>query len=187
MGTYIPIDILAPHLFNFDKIEQKIREEFLKSKRLGIYWEYNGKAITISDEIGSVQGFPISTLQYVVAVFQNSKKYPSPDNAVIFNLDGTINKILKIPEFKSELILEELKKNNESNPPIESFFKGKRLCYNNYSRFVDNNGFELDILEIDYELEYTESQILDPNTLELTDFLKTRFERYDYWNKNYKP
>ena len=186
-GIYIPIDILNSHLPNFDKIEKNTREEFLKGKNQGIYWEYNGEKINIYDKNGSVEGFPISTLQYVVAIFQNSKIYPHPDNAVIFNLDGTVNKILKIPKFKSELILEQIEKKNESNPPIESFLKGKRLCYNHYKRFINDKGFELDILDIDYELEYTESQILDPYTLELSDFLNSRFDRYYYWNEKYKP
>ncbi|WP_173968513.1 hypothetical protein, partial [Flavobacterium collinsii] len=131
-GIYISVDILDSHLPNFDKIETSIRNEFLKGKKQGIYWEYNGQKIAISDENGSVEGFPISTLQYVIAIFQNSKIYPHPNNAVIFNLDGTVNKILKIPKFKSELILEQIEKQNESNPRIESFLRDKRLCYNHY-------------------------------------------------------
>lgn len=186
-GIYIPIDILNPDLFYLDKIEKSIKEEFLKGKKQGIYWEYNGEKITVLDENGSVEGFPISNLQYVVAIFQNSITYPHPDNAVIFNLDGSVNKILKIPKFKSEQILEEIEKNNELNPPIKSFLKGKRLCFNHYKRYVNKKGVEFDILDIDYELEYTESQILDPYTLELTDFLNSRFDRYYYWNEKYRP
>lgn len=185
-GIYISIDILNPNLSYFDKIEKNIREEFLKGKKQGIAWEYNEQKIAIFDKNGSVEGFPISNLQYVVAIFQNSEIYNHPDNAVIFNLDGSINKILKIPKFKSEQIIDEIEKNNETNPPIESVIKGKRLCFNHYKRYVNSEGIEFDILDIDYELEYTESQILDPYSLELTDFLNSRFDRYYYWNEKYK-
>jgi hypothetical protein len=34
--------------------------------------------------------------------------------------------------------------------------------------------------------DITESQILDLETLEFTDFLKTRFDRDNYWNMKWK-
>ncbi|MFH6967048.1 hypothetical protein [Flavobacterium sp. FlaQc-28] len=186
-GIYIPIDILNPNTFHYEKIENSIREEFLKGKRHGMYWEYKEKKISISDKNGSVEGFPLSNLQYIVAIFKNSKTYPYPNNAVILNLDGTFEKKIQLPPFKSEIIIEEIEKKNESNPPIENFLNGKRLCFNNYSRYINEEQMEFDIIDIDYDLDYTESQILDLDTLELADFLKVRFDRYSYWNKKYKP
>nr|WP_199002624.1 hypothetical protein [Flavobacterium sp. ASV13] len=184
-GIDIPIDILNPNAFYFDKIEKKIKEEFLKGNKQGIYWEYNNKEISICDENGSVEGFPLSNLQYVIAIFKNSLTYPYPSNAVIFNLDGTLEKILTIPPFKSEIIIEEIEKHNESNPPFKSALKGKKMCFNHYSRYLSETNVEIDIVDIDYGLDYTESQILDLNTLEFTDFLKVRFDRSLYWNKKH--
>lgn len=185
-GIYLPIDILNPNSFYVEKVGKDIKEEFLKGKKQGIYWEYNNKEISISDENGSVEGFPLSNLQYIIAIFKNSQTYPYPNNAVIFNPDGTLEKILTIPPFKSEIMIEEIENHNESNPPIRSALNGKRLCFNHYSRYLSKTQMEIDIVDIDYGLDYTESQILDLNTLELTDFLKVRFDRSVYWNKKYK-
>ncbi|KQW99026.1 hypothetical protein [Flavobacterium sp. Root420] len=175
-GISIPIDILSPHLSYFDKIEKSLKEEFLKGKKFGIAWEYNGLEISIFDKEASVEGFPTANLEYVIAIFRNSKLYPSPNNAVIFNLDGSLNKILQIPKFKSAIILEEIEKNNQKNPPLDD----KHLSFYKYTRDTNDLGIELDILEINYALEYSESQILDPRSLELTNLFKSRFDR-DYY------
>ncbi|MFD2939039.1 hypothetical protein [Flavobacterium notoginsengisoli] len=185
-GIYIPIDILNPNAFYLDKIEKDIKEEFLKGKKQGIYWEYNEKKISISDKNGSIEGFPLSNLQYIVAIFRDSQTYPYPNNAVILNLDGTLEKILTFPSFKSEIIIEEIEKHNEANPPLKSSLNGKRFCFSHYSRYRSEKQIDFDIIDLDYGLDYTESQILDLNTLECTDFLKTRFDRSFYWNQKYK-
>jgi hypothetical protein len=175
-GIQIPIDILAPHLFYFDKIDKNLKNEFLKGKRFGIAWEYNGTEVSVFDNEGSVEGFPTANLQYVIAIFRNSNLYPNPNNAVIFNLDGSLNKVLQFPEFKSEIILTEIEKNNQTNPPLDNH----RLSFNKYSRQTNNQNIELDILEINYDLEYSESQILDSDTLELSHLFKSRFDRYTF-------
>jgi hypothetical protein len=175
-GVSIPIDILAPHLSYFDKIEKRLRDEFLKGKKFGIAWQYNGLDISIFDDEGSVEGFPTASLEYVVAIFRNSTLYPSPNNAVILNLDGSLNKVLPIPKFKSAVILEEIEKKLQKNPPLDD----KHLGFYKYTRATNDQGIELDILEINYALEYSESQILDPHSLELTNLFKSRFDRNYY-------
>ncbi|TPG31345.1 hypothetical protein [Flavobacterium pectinovorum] len=175
-GIQIPIDIFAPHLFYFDKIDKNLKTEFLEGKRFGIAWEYNGTEVSVFDNEGSVEGFPTANLQYIVAIFRNSNLYPHPNNAIIFNLDGSLKKILQFPKFKSEIILTEIEKNNQTNPPLDD----DRLCFYKYSRQTNDQGIEFDILEINYDLEYSESQILDSDTLELTHLLKSRFDRYNF-------
>lgn len=182
-GISVPIDIHQPHLFYFDKIEKNIKNEFLKGTKFGIAWEYNGTEINIFDKDGTVEGFPTANLQYIVAIFKNSKLYPNPGNAVIFNLDGSFNKVLRVPKFKSDILLSKIKKSNEQNPPVGS----DQLYFYKYDRYTTKEGTEIDLLDLNYMLEYSESQILDPDTLELTDYLKSRFDRDYYWNKNYKP
>ena len=81
------------------------------------------------------------------------------------------------------MILKELEKNNDTNPPINN----NLLCFYKYSRYANNLGVEIDIIDINYNLEYSESQILDPDTFEFTDFLKSRFDRDYYWNEKHKP
>ncbi|KFF05616.1 hypothetical protein [Flavobacterium reichenbachii] len=182
-GISISIDIYQPHLFYFDKVDKNTSSDFLKGTKFGIAWEYNGNEINIFDKNGTVEGFPTANLEYVIAIFKNSILYPNPNNAVIFNLDGSFKKVIRIPNFKSEIILQEIKRGKKSNPPLDN----DELYFSKYSRHIDKEGIEIDILDINYSLEYSESQILDSETLELTDFLKSRFDRNYYWNDNYKP
>lgn len=185
-GVSIGIDILNPHLFNFDKIDKEVQNTFLKGKRFGISWEYNGTEVHIFDKDGSVEGFPLSNLKYVAAVFRNSKLYPSPNNVVIFNLDGKVHKILKMPDFKSDFVHEIIEKENVKKLPLDEFLEPQKLSFEKYSRYISNQNSELDIFDINYNNDITESQILDLETLEFTDFLKTSFDRENYWNMKWK-
>ena len=179
-GISLAVDILNPHLFNFDKIDTEIKNAFLKGKKYGISWEYNDSTINIFDKDGSVEGFPLSNLKYVAAVFKNSKLYPSPNNAVIFNLDEKVHKILKIPNFKSDFVHEIIENENDT------LLEHQKLSFANYNRYISNQNIELDIFDIAYNNDITESQILDLETLEFTDFLKARFDRENYWNMKWK-
>ncbi|MBE8723989.1 hypothetical protein [Flavobacterium hungaricum] len=185
-GVSIAVDILNPHLFNFDKIDKEVQNAFLKGKKFGISWEYNGNEVHIFDKDGSVEGFPLSNLQYVAAIFKNSNLYSSPNNGVLFNLDGSVHKILELPKFKSDFVHEIIEKENVKNLLLKEFLEQPKLSFEKYSRYISNQNSELDIFDINYNNEITESQILDLETLEFTDFLKTRFDRNYYWNPKWK-
>lgn len=64
----------------------------------GLKWEYNGRQILLFEKNVRIIGYPSVDMSYVVAVyFGNSRRYPIPNNCVVYNLDGSIHKLITTP------------------------------------------------------------------------------------------
>jgi hypothetical protein len=56
------------------------------------------KTIELFEEMVTIMAYPSPDYKYIVASYIGiSQKFPMPNNAVIYNLDGSINKILTPP------------------------------------------------------------------------------------------
>jgi hypothetical protein len=72
--------------------------EMNNTYRQGVRWNNNEQIIVLEDNY-SVTGYPTEKMDGVVAIYGlNSKKFPAPNNAAIFNADGSFRLQLEVPE-----------------------------------------------------------------------------------------
>ena len=77
------------------------RENPLRGGQHGLQWNFQGKTIKIFDD-SHIFGYPDPQMDSVVAIYPlDSKLYPAPNNAVIYNPDGTLRMQLKMPSLAS--------------------------------------------------------------------------------------
>ena len=81
---------------------QDIVNEVLNTYNTGIVWIYRGKEIKLIKLTGRVEGYPSVDLNYVIAIYFEDTEFKAPNNAVIYNADGTIHKRLEMPKLISE-------------------------------------------------------------------------------------
>jgi len=63
----------------------------------GIRWCFEAREIEIFERDTTIYGYPDPLFQKIITVYISSKKYPFPANAVIYNLDGSVHKVLSPP------------------------------------------------------------------------------------------
>jgi len=141
----------------------------------GISWKYNGKRIIISDKSTDVFGYPTIDQKYIITIYKDeSNQYKPPNNAVIYNLDGRIHRILKVPELASPKILEKIKEENHSNPPVEDNrygYYGLGLQFKGFAWRKDREGNLVNAISIQYVWEYGEWRFFDPKTGEFGELI----------------
>lgn len=145
--------------------------------RNGVRWTYNNKEIILEDDNTSVEGYPTSDFKYVVATYLGIKgKYKPPNNSVIYNLDGSIYKILEIPALKSPLAIKRMNFLKEENPPLDTAKYEGALSFSGFGfRKLDNKKI-VNSIQIIYDRELWETRILYPETGEIGELI--------YYGKN---
>lgn len=152
------------HEVNFD-------ERSIKSNSIGgtinIIWEYKGNWIRLKSE-SDIFAYPTIDMRYIVAIYQdNGGEFPVPNNAVIYNLDGSIHKILEMPKLISVRLQEEIKKNKHSNPPLEAVPYETGLQFSGFGWDKDKEGNIFNYISIKYLRDYSEGRELNPETGEI--------------------
>lgn len=69
-----------------------------------LWWDYNNVIIKIEFEKGTIVSAQFdSDKEKIIIVYDNrhSKQYPAPNNCVVYNIDGTIHKIISTPVLKT--------------------------------------------------------------------------------------
>lgn len=142
--------------------EDKIKiKDFYNSGNQGLFWEYNGAKIVLQEVGFDLFGFPTPDLKKVIVIYPyNHSRFASPDNAVLYNSDGTINAIIKSPNLISEIAIEREKQIGKLLYPSQTF------THVNWEQ--DRNGIIRNSLKIDYEdFFWTEIRIFN---YEMMDF-----------------
>ena len=136
------------------KVSSKDKIAYINSpSKKGIMWVYKGKKIVIQDASVSVQGLPSVELNSVIAVYSGmSGAFPPPNNAVIYNLDGSIRKVLEMPSFISELIRKRLTFLNEPNPPLSwAKYEEGGLCFGGFAWREKSNRVVVNSISLEME------------------------------------
>ena len=171
-GIIIPVNI-GVGLDYWGLTDDETRRKFNKDTEKGIMWTHNNKEIVIEDENTSVIGSPTTDFKYVITTYLGiNGKYKPPHNSIIYNLDGSIHKILEVPSLKSPLALKRLEFLNEENPPLDTAKYEGALCFSGGGGFKKlDNGKIVNFIAIDYDRELWETRILDPETGEIGDLI----------------
>lgn len=88
----------------FNTVEEEIVLEYLYSQSKGIKWRNKGNEIVLFEKGQKISGYPSSDLKRVIVIYLNDKiKFCSPNNAVIYNANGSIHLQLKSPILISDI------------------------------------------------------------------------------------
>lgn len=100
--TYpVNIGIKTSHYIT-ELVEGGFYENELRNKYHGVKWIGNGKTIILFENEVTIIAYPSLDMNYVVVVYNsNSKQYPAPNNCVVYNIDGTVHKIISTPVLKT--------------------------------------------------------------------------------------
>ncbi len=102
--------------YQIDDIFKKNSEEnvkkFYDGSAKGVKWTYNRKEVVIE---GCFFAYPSVDENYIIAIYPlEDKEFPSPNNAVVYNLDGSLHKVLTPPKLISRLAIVNTDKYNVS-------------------------------------------------------------------------
>lgn len=171
-GIEIPVDVEYPIEF-FKNVDDKTFSKFYDGSRKGISWEYEGGKTVLQDPIKSISGFPTVNLKYVVAIYSGSKQghpFEYPNNAVVYNLDGTVHAALEIPKLESPNIVSRIAFFKENNPPLEVAKYEGGLYFDSFGWYESDNRLH-DRIRIVYGREWLEFRELFPETGEVGKLL----------------
>jgi hypothetical protein len=171
-GIEIPVDVAYPIEF-FKNVDHKTFNEFYDGSRIGISWEYEGGKTALRNPDKSILGFPTVDLKYVVAIYSGSKQghpFEYPNNAVVYNLDGTINVVLGIPKLESATIVNRIEFFKENNPPLEAASYEGGLFFDNFDWYKSDTELH-NRIRIIYDREWLEYRELFPENGEIGKLL----------------
>jgi hypothetical protein len=164
VGTF-PVHVSANESI-FKHVDTKFARTYVNSAaKEHVYWKFDNKTITLIDDIASVSGFPSVCNQYFVAIYESkSETFKPPSNAVIYNLDGSIHKVLKITELLAPTVLKRIEMNGDANPPLEAAKYEGGLFFNGFDWYRDQNNNYINRIAITYDLDWIEYRVLNVTT-----------------------
>ncbi|WP_269221581.1 hypothetical protein [Flavobacterium sp. IMCC34518] len=166
-GIVIPVDIEYPMdvYKNTNNPENSI---FFDGSSKGVSWLYNGNRIIIKDDNVDIFAYPSIDQNYIIAIYQGlNGEYKPPCNAVVFNLDGSIHKILEIPPFVSERLLKQVEIEQDTNPPIKWLNNIHTPMFKSFGWDKDKNGNLFNYISYQYLQDFGEGRELNPITGEI--------------------
>jgi hypothetical protein len=158
----IPISIKYPIDLEESATKDNVDKYINGRSNYGIAWKHNGIQVLLQNSSGSIKGFPSINLNFIVAIYHGTaSNYPPPNNAVIYQPDGTVHKVLKMPELLSPLITGRLKKLGIPNPPTEWSSHEDGLRFDGFMWKKNESGELVDVISILCDREMWESRILE--------------------------
>ena len=157
----------------YEKADKQISNKYINSSsKQGVSWEHNNKQIIIADPTVSVIGYPTVNLDYVVVIYDGIMgEFKPPQNAVIYNLDGSIHKILEVSSFISYRLINRIKENGDSNPPTQLPHKELIPSFKGFGWEKDKIGNLFNYISVKYDRDYGEGRILNPDTGQLGELV----------------
>lgn len=163
-GVKVPVSF-ENHPDIFKDIDSKIYNQLHDGSRKGVNWIYNEKEISLFDNEVSIQGFPTTDMNYVVAVYLGvDGEFKPPQNAVIYNMDGSVHKILEIPPFISDKLCKRLSFLEQENPPLPWATNEGGLFFGGFGWIKKDDGKVVNFISIVMERESFEQRELNPQT-----------------------
>src|SRR5690606_9658471 len=136
---------------------------------VGIKWIYGNKdIILINNDV--IFGCPSIDMRYVIAIYSgDQEEYTPPNNAVIYNADGSIHKVLKAP-----ILVSDAAKN-------QGWYKRQldtTIGFTGVDWKTDSKGQKVVVMEISdhYYKIMKEYRVLDPETGKFGECVDSRME-----------
>ena len=137
-------------------LEKDIQINYNSSSK-GAKWTFLDKNVVINK---CRFAYPSVDEKFIIAIYPlEDIDFPSPNNAVIYNLDGSIHKVLSPPKLISELAIKRLGKDN---PPMA--FAPDSIYFNHVNWQKDSSGNVVTSIWIGYDREWHENRELNPHT-----------------------
>jgi hypothetical protein len=157
----------------YDNVTKEKAQEYINCYSKQSYsWIFAGIKIILEDKKTSIKAYPSINLQYIIAIYKGLEgKYKPPTNAVVYNADGSVYKILKMPILESENILKKIAFNNDSNPPLEASPYEGGLFFSNFDWWKNDQGEIINRIQIIYDSDWIEWRELDLKTGEVGRYL----------------
>jgi hypothetical protein len=131
---------------------------FFKGQGKGVKWEFQNRIIEILEPGRKIDGNPTADQERVVVIYpQNHPFYPCPGNAVTYNGDGSIHLQLKVPELISPIAKERKLRRKNYDMINDTSFRSVNWEKN-------ANGKIVTVMSIDFDWEWWESRVLNPDT-----------------------
>lgn len=148
---------LGVNVYLFEGNDEILISKFLNSPYQGVRWKFKNKMISLFERGYVIEGRPAPDLKKVVVVYSmEHNKYRAPNNAVIYNADGSIHLQLKTPKLISELAIKHFPPGKNVNP-VQLYFEKVRWV-------KDDNGKIVCAMTIGFNWEWREERILNPET-----------------------
>lgn len=168
-GISFQVNIGGKFIF-FEKDYEDKFSIFFDGSDKGISWLNKGTIIQLWSNNGDVTGLPSIDMQYVIAIYKGEGvEYQTPRNGIIYNADGSLHKVLKVP-----LLISESAKQRGwyKKQPDET------IGFTGVDWKKDKNGQMVVVMEIS-ELPFQilkEYRVLDPETGEFGECIASRIE-----------
>ena len=178
-GMVIPISFVYQRS-EYDNVSQKEALEYINCySKESFSWVFENIQIILNDEFVSIKAYPSICQNYIVAIYQGKDgAFPQPNNAVIYNLNGSIHKVLEIPKLISPRLLEQIEKNNESNPPLEAVKYDNDLGFLSFGWDKDKEGILFNYISIQYHRDYGEGRELNVERGEIGRLIEDWYNYY---------
>ncbi|NOS93058.1 MAG: hypothetical protein HOP30_14135 [Cyclobacteriaceae bacterium] len=143
----------------YNNREDEVSTNFFNSKGNGVRWINDEKEVAIFPSSGRIIAYPTPDFTFVVVIYHpmDNPDFAAPNNAVIYNKDGSIHHRMKQQKLVSDLAKKHLKDYSEL---FESVYWAH-----------DKNGNVVMAVEVGFNRDLYECRIVDTNTGELLQLL----------------
>lgn len=138
---------------------------YYKSSNSAIRWFHRSKRIEISEPKCYLVGYPSPSLEKVIIIYpMNHKSFGAPENAIIYNADGSLYCRLKIPALVSEIAKKR-----------EEFHHGRfsMVHFDNVKWAKNNKGEIVSAITISFDRDWQETRELIIETCEFGECLSS--------------
>jgi hypothetical protein len=143
----------------YEHIDEETYMRFLKSTTTGVSWVHNSENLTIMEKGVQLKGLPSPDHGKVIVIYPiHHSKFPAPKNAVVYNDNGSIHKILQTPKLISEIAKKRLHRIVKSSDPSITFFEGVQWHQEELNHQI------VPVLRIGFDMDWHEERILEPHT-----------------------
>jgi hypothetical protein len=148
----------------FDGNDKSEISSFYKSDYSGVRWESSGRIISMMETGRSVYGRPTPDMKRVVVVYPyDHPVYSSPNNAVVYNADGSIHMQLKAPKLISDLAKQQAR--------FIHYKGGLSLFFNDVDWKKNSDGKVVVAVSFGFNRDWHEERELNPETGEFGECL----------------
>ena len=183
-GMVIPVSI-GYQRSQFENVSKEYATEYMNAySKEGLFWFYNNKRVLLEDQYSTIYGYPNVDQNYVIVIYKDQNdQFSMPNNAVVYNLDGSIHRSLEMPKLISPKILDNIQQEGHSNPPIEDKrygHYGMGLQFAGFSWNKDQDGNLYNAISIQYAGEYGEWRVLNPENGTFGELVDDWYQSYGW-------
>jgi hypothetical protein len=177
-GVVITVDIEYP-MDVYKNTNHTENINFFDGSSKGVSWFFDGKRIIIKDDNVDIFAYPSIDQKYVITIYEGlNGAYKPPGNAVVYNLDGSVHKLLKVPQFISERLLKQIEIEQDTNPPSKRSNDIYSPMFKGFGWDKDENGKLFNYISYQYLQDYGEGREFNPITGEIGRLVDDWYTHY---------